>query len=105
MKPVTDSPAAVAPTTSANELLNAWLSALRQVGARQPDAVNVPVNNGAAIAAAQYKASRALVFLSVVDGQTASVLQDKGWQVLDFADVSQWPQKFAAHVDVFGSKE
>jgi len=46
-----------------------------------------------------------LVFLSVVDGQTASVLQDKGWQVLDFADVSQWPQKFAAHVDVFGSKE
>ena len=105
VQPVANSPATVAATTSEDELLDVWLSALRQVGARQPDAVNVSVNNGAAIAAAQYKASRALVFLSAVDEQTTSVLQDKGWQVLDFADVSQWPQKFAAHVDVFGSKE
>ena len=105
MQPVANSPATVAATTSEDELLDVWLSALRQVGARQPDAVNVPVNNGAAIAAAQYKASRALVFLSAVDEQTASVLQDKGWQVLDFSDVSQWPQQFATHADVFGPKE
>lgn len=105
MQPVANSPATVAATTSEDELLDVWLSALRQVGARQPDAVNVPVNNGAAIAAAQYKASRALVFLSTVDEQTASVLQDKGWQVLDFSDASQWPQQFAAHADVFGPKE
>ncbi|ENT9818303.1 TPA: DEAD/DEAH box helicase [Pseudomonas aeruginosa] len=105
VQPVTNSPATVAATTSEDELLDIWLSELRQAGARQPDAVNVPVNNGAAIAAAQYKASRALVFLSAVDEQTASVLQDKGWQVLDFSDASRWPQQFAAHADVFGSKE
>ncbi|MBN0595360.1 hypothetical protein JTM42_33310, partial [Pseudomonas aeruginosa] len=105
VQPVTSSPATVASTTSAYEPLDAWLSALRQAGAVQPDAVNVSVNNGAATAAAQYKASRVLVFLSAVDQQTTSVLQDKGWQVLDFSDASRWPQQFAAHADVFGSKE
>lgn len=105
VQPVTSSPATIASTTSADELLDAWLSALRQAGAIQPDAVNVSVNNGAATAAAQYKASRALVFLSAVDEQVTSVLQDKGWQVLDFSDASRWLQQFAAHADVFGSKE
>ena len=105
MQPVTNSPATVALTTSADEPLDAWLSALSQAGGVQPDAVNVSVNNGAAIAAAQYKAARALVFLSAVDDQTTSVLQDKGWQVLDFSDASRWSQQFAAHADVFGSKE
>lgn len=97
------SPATVATTPLADEALDAWLSALRQTGAVQPDAVNVPVNNGVATAAAQFKASRALVFLSAVDEQTTAVLQDKGWQVLDFSDASRWPQQFAAHADVFGS--
>lgn len=105
VQPVECSPATVAATTLADAPLDAWLSALRQTGAVQPDAVNVSVNNGAATAAAQYKASRALVFLSAVDEQTTSVLQDKGWQVLDFSDASRWPQQFAAHADVFGSKE
>ncbi|QDS15201.1 DEAD/DEAH box helicase [Xanthomonas arboricola] len=105
VQPVEYSPATVASTTLADEPLDAWLSALRQAGAVQPDAVNVSVSNGAAIAAAQYKASRALVFLSAVDEQTTSVLQDKGWQVLDFSDASRWPQQFAAHANVFGSKE
>ncbi|SFW17744.1 DEAD/DEAH box helicase [Nitrosovibrio sp. Nv17] len=105
VQPVTSSSATVAATTSADELFDAWLSALRQAGAIQPDAVNVSVNNGAAIAAAQYKAPRALVFLFEMDEQTTGVLQDKGWQVLDFSDASRWPQQFAAHADVFGSKE
>ncbi|AYW43237.1 MULTISPECIES: DEAD/DEAH box helicase [Pseudomonas aeruginosa group] len=105
VQPVECSPATVAATTLADAPLDAWLFALRQAGAIQPDAVNVSVNNGAATAAAQYKASRALVFLSAVDEQTTSVLQDKGWQVLDFSDASRWPQQFAAHTDVFGSKE
>lgn len=105
VQPVECSPATVAETTLADEPLDAWLSALGQAGAVQPDAVNVSVNNGVATAAAQYKASRALVFLSAVDDQTTSVLQDKGWQVLDFSDASRWPQQFAAHADVFGSKE
>jgi len=105
VQPVTSSTVTVASTTSADEPLDTWLSALRQAGAVQPDAVNVSVNNGAANAAAQYKASRALVFLFAVDEQTTTVLQDKGWQVLDFSDASRWPQQFAAHADVFGSKE
>ena len=104
VQPMASNPAAAAATTSTDEPLDAWLSALRQAGAAQPDAVNVSVNNGAAIAAAQYKAARALVFLSAVDEPTARVLQDKGWQVLDFSDASRWPQQFAAHPDVFGSK-
>ncbi len=105
VQPVMNSPATVTSTTSTDALLEAWLSGLRQAGGVQPDAVNVSVNNGAAIAAAQYKASRALVFLSVVDEQTASVLEDKGWQVLDFSDTSRWLQQFTVHADVFGSKE
>lgn len=105
VQPPMDGPTAAAPGASADETLDAWLTALRHAGAIQPDALNVPVNNGAAIAAAQYKASRALVFLSKVDEQTTSVLQDKGWQVLDFSDASHWSQQFAAHADVFGSKE
>ena len=105
VQPVECCPATVAATILADEPLDAWLSALSQAGAVQPDAVNVSVNNGVATAAAQYKASRALVFLSAVDDQTTSVLQDKGWQVLDFSDASRWPQQFAAHADVFGSKE
>ena len=61
VQPVTSSPATVASTTSAYEPLDAWLSALHRQ-AVQPDAVNVSVNNGAATAAAQYKASRVLCF-------------------------------------------
>lgn len=105
VQPVECSAAPVAATILADEPLDAWLSALSQAGAVQPDAVNVSVNNGVATAAAQYKASRALVFLSAVDEQTTGVLQDKGWQVLDFSDALRWPQQFAAHADVFGSKE
>lgn len=105
VQPVDYSAAPVAATILVDEPFDAWLSALSQAGAVQPDAVNVSVNNGVATAAAQYKASRALVFLSAVDDQTTSVLQDKGWQVLDFSDASRWPQQFAAHADVFGSKE
>ncbi len=105
VQPVTNDPAAAASTSGADASLDAWLAALRQVGAAQPDALNVPVNNGAAIAAGQYKAARALVFLSAVDAQTSGILQDKGWQVLDFSDAAHWPQQFAAHADVFGTKE
>ena len=105
VQPVECSAAPVAGTILADEPLDAWLSALSQAEGVQPDAVNVSVNNGVATAAAQYKASRALVFLSAVDDQTISVLQDKGWQVLDFSDASRWPKQFAAHADVFGARE
>ena len=79
-----------------------WLAALNQAGLNPPDALNVPVNQGAATAAAQYKAARALVFLDSVDATTAAALHDKGWQVLDFSAPEQWPARFAEHRTVFG---
>ena len=74
-----------------------WLAALHQAGLATPDALNIPVNQGAATAAAQYKAARALVFLSPVDAATAASLQDKGWQVLDFSEPEHWSKRFAEH--------
>lgn len=64
--------------------------------------LNVPINQGAAVATAQYKAARALVFLSPVDAAISATLQDKGWQVLDFSDSELWPARFAEHPAVFG---
>lgn len=100
-------PTAVAAHSSASSdgLLDQWLQALNRAGLRQPDVTNVSVNNGAASAAGQYKAARALVFLEAVPAELHSVLADKGWQVLDFSDPSQWLAKFALHTDVFGSQE
>lgn len=101
-------PASSAPSTTASAIdtpLDAWLAALDQANLMRPDVLNVSVNNGAAIAAAQYKAARALVFLSRLDEQTTGVLRDKGWQVLDFSDDSRWPQQFTEHTNVFGHQE
>jgi hypothetical protein len=63
--------------------------------------MQVPVNQGAATAAGQYRSARALVFLEPVTDDTVDTLTDKGWQVLDFSDPSQWQAQFAAHADVF----
>lgn len=89
----------------ANALLTQWLQALDAAGLRQPDAMQVPVNQGAAIAAGQYKSVRALVFLEDIDADTTALMADKGWQVLNFSDPSQWQVQFAAHPDVFGNHE
>ncbi|PHN59440.1 DEAD/DEAH box helicase [Pseudomonas sp. ICMP 8385] len=89
----------------ANALLKQWLQALDAAGLRQPDAMQVPVNQGAAIAAGQYKSVRALVFLEDIDADTAALMADKGWQVLNFSDPSQWQVQLAAHPDVFGNHE
>ena len=85
--------------------LQHWLDALAKAGLRHPDATQLPVNQGAAIAAAQYKAARTLVFLDDIDAETTALLTDKGWQVLNFSDPSQWQALFAAHSDVFGNDE
>ena len=88
-----------------NALLKQWLDALRQTGLRLPDATLVPVNQGAALAAGQYKAARTLVFLEEIDTETATLLTDKGWQILLCSTPSQWLAQFAAHPDVFGNQE
>ncbi len=91
--------------TPADDQLNKWLDALNTAGLRHPDAIQVPVNQGAAIAAGQYKTARALVFLDSIDAKTTALLTDKGWQILNFSDASQWQTLFAAHSDVFGHDE
>jgi hypothetical protein len=101
-KPVSSPGSEGVPT---NDRLQHWLNALAQAGLRQPDVTQVPVNQGAAIAAGQYKAARALVFLDEIDAATAALLTDKGWQVLKFTDPLQWQSQFAAHPDVFGPIE
>ena len=90
------------PPHSADATLAPWLAALQQAGLTPPDALNVPINNGAAIAAAQYKAARALVFLGPVDAAIVATLQDKGWQVLDFSEPDRWSTRFAENPAVFG---
>ncbi len=79
-----------------------WLKAVNQAGFSTPDALNVSVNQGAATAAAQYKAARALVFLSPIDAATVATLHDKGWLVLDFSEPDHWSARFAEHHAVFG---
>jgi len=90
------------PPQAADAALTPWIAALHRAGLTAPDALNVPINNGAATAAAQYKGARALVFLSPVDAGTAATLQDKGWQVLDFSDPDRWGARFAENPAVFG---
>ena len=89
----------------ADNHLKQWLQALDAAGLRHPDTMQVPVNQGAAIAAGQYKSARALVFLEAIDTNTATLLTDKGWQVLDFSDPSLWHAQFAAYPAVFGKYE
>ncbi|MEA3278382.1 MAG: Zn-binding domain-containing protein, partial [Pseudomonadota bacterium] len=82
--------------------LDAWLRAVDDAGLRPPDATAVPVIQGAATAAGQYKAVRTLVFLHPVDENTIATLSDKGWRVLDFSDPAEWQARFARHPEVFG---
>lgn len=84
-----------------DSLLQQWLISLSSAGYQQPDQLNVPVNKGAAIAAAHYKMARALVFLEPVSEETRNLLQDKGMQVLDFSDGTQWPVLFSQYQAVF----
>jgi len=82
--------------------LRDWLHAIEGRGLRRPDATSVPVQNGAAVAAAQYKGARALVFLQPLTQQISTVLSDKGWRLLDFSDPARWDDRFAQHPEVFG---
>ncbi|WON72909.1 DEAD/DEAH box helicase [Nitrosospira sp. Is2] len=98
-------PASASASIPTDDHLKQWLHALDAAGLRHPDAMQVPVNQGTEIAAGQYKSARALVFLDYVDTNTAALLADKGWKVLNFSDPSLWHAQFAAHPDVFGKFE
>ena len=87
---------------SLDDRLQNWLDALNQQGLRLPDATLVPVRDGAAVAAAQYKGARTLVFLESINEETVAALTDKGWRILDFSDPDLWSSLFSQHSAVFG---
>lgn len=85
-------------------LLADWLGELDRRKLRRPDAFGVPLNNGAAVADAQYKTSRALVFLQNPDGATRSYVEDRGYRVLVVGLREQWDELFSQYPDVFGTE-
>jgi hypothetical protein len=82
--------------------LGRWLTTLARLELRRPDATSVPLDGGAGIADAHYKAARTLVFLAPPAPEVAQYATDRGYRVLVFGDESTWPQQFAQHPDVFG---
>lgn len=82
--------------------LSTWLNAIDAAGLRRPDATRVPVGQGTAFAAGQYKSSRTLVFLTPLADELRVTLVDKGWRVLDLSDARQWVNQFEQHPDIFG---
>lgn len=88
-----------------NGLLGAWLAALQARHLRQPDATGVSINQGQAIAAGQYKSQRILVFLETLANEIRTQLEDKGWQVLDFSNPTQWLGLFEQYVELLGKQE
>jgi len=88
-----------------NGLLGEWLAALQARQLRQPDATEVFINQGQAIAAGQYKSLRVLVFLEALANETKTQLEDKGWQVLDFSNPTQWPGLFEQYAELLSKQE
>jgi Lhr-like helicase len=88
-------------TATPHGAVTSWLQALQAKGLRQPDALAVPVLQGALTADAQYRAARALVFLTPVSQDLRTSLADKGWQALDFSDTGRWTALFEEHAGVF----
>lgn len=87
---------------AADGTLRRWLDALNARKLRRPDATSVPVNGGAGAADAQYRAARALVFLSAPPDGVTYYVRDRGYRVIQFGEEATWPQTFARHTDVFG---
>lgn len=85
-----------------HEEAGGWLEMLRGLGGRDPDAVNVALMGGAAVAAAQYKAARALLFIELPAAEVLSYVQDRGFMALVLPDAAaQWPDFFRQHPAVF----
>lgn len=87
----------------ANDIkLQQWQNALAALKLRQPDAFHVSLNEGAGQAAAQYKASRTLIFLDPPEDSLIAYATDRGWQTILFDDAATWPDTFRAYPEVFG---
>ncbi len=88
-----------------DEKLSEWLSDIDRLDLKQPDALNVSLNNGEGTADAHYKAQRTLVFLTPPTEIIRSYVEDRGFRAVVFPeDLSLWPDVFAKHADVFGTR-
>lgn len=88
---------------AASTALQDWLTALQRSGYPQPDQTELPLDGGKAIAAAQYRATRTLVFLSEPAEAIRQYAQDRGYQIIVFATPDKWLATFAANPAVFGT--
>ena len=80
----------------------AWLQTLRALGGREPDAVDVSLMGGAAIAAAQYKSARTLLFAQELAADVLSYLQDRSFTALVLpASTELFPDFFRQYPAVF----
>lgn len=79
-----------------------WLEKLRSMGGRNPDATDVSLMGGNAIAAAQYKTARALLFTHALAPDVLSYVRDRGFTSLVLPDEAiSWPEFFRQHPSVF----
>lgn len=88
-----------------DSLAKQWLLALGSRGLRMPDATQLSISNGQAVATAQYKTSRTLVFVETIPVEVSQQLLDKGWTVLDFSNTHNWNELFDRHAALLGRVE
>lgn len=79
-----------------------WLLALEAGAYQQPDKTEAPIDGGKAIAVAQYRTARILVFLSEPGSDIRQYAEDRGYRIILFDKESQWQKMFSRYPDVFG---
>jgi len=80
-----------------------WLAVLDSYKLRRPDAFSVLLQGVTAIADAQYKETRTLVFLAEPDAAVREYVENKGQRVLVFpASPDKWSDIFAQYPEIFG---
>lgn len=97
-------PTTLAPSGNSNALTPSqqWRQALEQGGFSLPDQFDVPVANGAAVAAAHYSQARLLVFLEPVGDDILRLIQDKGRETIVMNDPATWHEQFLKYPQAFG---
>lgn len=100
-----DTPMKHADSLNSDARLATWLLELERRELRRPDALNVSLNNGQGVADAQYKTSRALVFLSAPDDSLRAYAEDRSYRVVIFPpDQSDWSALFSQYQEIFGGR-
>ena len=83
-----------------------WLNFLQDAGFRPPDACDLSVNDGKAVANGHYKALRTLVFLTPLCENIRSYLDDRGFSAIVFPDnQAEWLAFAKENPHIFGKIE